>query len=65
MFTFVLGRCVASTGLLAADRVGGQMRGDKEWPFNGVTNIVAEFGGRCRKAMLGMWVHSKESCCFC
>ena len=83
-----------------ADRVGGQLRGDKECPFSGVTisgrvwrrvpesdarsaistrtirraltasldNCVeiksapsvtkrnlAEFGGRCRKAMLGVW----------
>ena len=35
-----------------ADRVGGELRGDKECPFSGVTNL-AEFGGMCRKAMLG------------
>ena len=29
----------------------GQLRGDKECPFSGVTT---EFGGRCRKAMLGV-----------
>ena len=28
-----------------ADHVGGQLRGDKECPFSGVT-ILAEFGGR-------------------
>ena len=39
-----------------ADRVGGQLRGDKEYPFSGVTNDLAEFGGRCRKAMLGEWL---------
>ena len=41
MFTCVLGCCVASTVLLeseSADRVGGQLRGDKESPFSGVTN---------------------------
>ena len=51
-----------------ADRVGGQLRGDKEWPFSGVTKLwqsleegagkrcsECEFGGRCRKAMLGVW----------
>ena len=41
MFTCVLGRCVASTVLLeseSADRVGGQLRGDKECPFSGVTS---------------------------
>ena len=54
MFTCVLGRCVASTVLLVpnpsegADRVGGQLRGDKECSFSGVT-ILAEFGGMCRK----------------
>ena len=40
--TCVLGRYVASTVLLnpnlseGADRVGGQLRGDKECPFSGV-----------------------------
>ena len=28
----------------AADRVGGQLRGDKECPFSGVTKIVSRFG---------------------
>ena len=36
-----------------ADRVGGQLRGGKECPFSGVTNL-AEFGGRCRNAMFGV-----------
>ena len=41
----MLGRRVASTALLVprpfggrADSVGGQLRGDEERPFNGVTN---------------------------
>ena len=33
---------------MGADRVSGQLRGDKECPFSGVS------GGRCRKAMLGV-----------
>ena len=37
-----------------ADRVAGQLRGDKECPFSGVTKLVAEFGGRCRKGVLGV-----------
>ena len=42
MFTCVLGRLVASTVFHpnlseGADRVGGQLRGDKECPFSGVT----------------------------
>ena len=43
MFTCVLGRWAASTVILVpnlsegADRVGGQLRGDKECPFNDVT----------------------------
>ena len=46
MFMCVLGHLVASTVLNSyqyrnllegADRVGGQMRGDKECPFSGVT----------------------------
>ena len=36
-----------------ADRVGGQLRGDNG-AFSGVI-ILAEFGGRCRKVMLGVW----------
>ena len=39
--TCVLGRWVASEG---ADRVGGQLRGDKECPFSGVTK-----SGRVRR----------------
>ena len=35
-----------------ADHVGGQLRGDKECPFSGVTKL----GGRCRKAVLGVCV---------
>ena len=46
MFTYVLGRYVASTVLLVqypnlsegADRVGGQLRGYKECRFSGVTS---------------------------
>ena len=46
MFICVLGRYVASTVLFVgypnfsegADNVGGQLRGDKECPFSGVTN---------------------------
>ena len=41
-----------------ADRVGEQLRGDKECPFSGVTNL-AEFGGRHRKAKL--WRKVPES----
>ena len=40
MFTCVLWRWVASTVILVsegADRVGGQLRGNKECPFSGVT----------------------------
>ena len=44
-----------------ADRVAGQLRGDKECPFSGVTNL-AEFGGRCRKATLGVCT---EGCMYC
>ena len=43
MFTCVLGCCVASTVLLeseSADGVGGQLRGDKESPFSGITKYV-------------------------
>ena len=39
--------------LEGADCIGGQLREDKECPFSGVTK--SEFGGRCRKAMLGVW----------
>ena len=62
-----------------ADRVGGQLRRDKECPFSGVTKFgrvwrkvpescarlypnskhwftTSFLGGRCRKAMLGVWV---------
>ena len=47
MFTCVLGRYVASTVLLVpkpnmsggANSVGGQLRGDKECPFSGVSNF--------------------------
>ena len=41
MFTCVLGHCVASMILLesgGADSVGGQLRGDKDCPFSGVTS---------------------------
>ena len=37
------------------DRVGGQPRGDKECPFSGVTKS-GRVWGRCRKAVLGVWV---------
>ena len=43
-----------------ADRVGGQLRGDKECPFSGVTKS-GKFGGRCRKAMHGVWRKVPES----
>ena len=36
-----------------ADRVGGQLRGDKECPFSGVTKS-GRVWGRCQKAMLGV-----------
>ena len=40
-----------------ADRVGGQLRGDtEECPFSGVTVNLAEFGGMCRKVVLGVLV---------
>ena len=42
MFTWVLGHCVASTVLLvpseSVDRVGGQLCGGKECPFNGISS---------------------------
>ena len=31
----------------------------EEWPFSGVTKSGTEFGGRCRKAMLGVWVFDR------
>ena len=37
------------------DRVGGQLRGDRvplQWRLQ---PNLAEFGGRCRKSMLGLW----------
>ena len=34
-----------------ADRVGGQLHGDKEYPFSGVTKFLEEGAG---KAMLGV-----------
>ena len=45
-----------------ADRVGGQLRGNKECPFSGVTKSgrvwrrvpESDARGRCRKAMLGV-----------
>ena len=51
MFTCVLGRLDASIVLSipkpseGADHVGGQLRGDKEWPFSG----VAQCGGSLEK----------------
>ena len=40
-----------------ADRVGGQPHEDKEYPS--VTQLnLAEFGGRCRKGMLGVWYNT-------
>ena len=54
MFTCVLWREVASTVILVAepfvgrDRVGGQLRGDKECPFSGVTK-VSRFGLAVRR----------------
>ena len=53
MFMCMLGRHAASTLLSVpklsegADRVGGQLRGDKV-----VSPNLAHFGGRCRKGML-------------
>ena len=39
MFTWALGRFNSLPNLSeGADRVGGQLRGDKECPFSGVTN---------------------------
>ena len=41
-----------------ADRVGGQLRGDKEYPFrHRVTKSGTESLGKgpCRKAMIGVW----------
>ena len=39
MFTYVLGRQVVSTVILVSTPFGGgQLRGDKEGPFSGVTN---------------------------
>ena len=46
MFTWVLGRYVALTVIIyyypnlseGADSVGGQLRGDKECPFSGVSS---------------------------
>ena len=35
------------------DRIDGQLGGDKECPFSGVTNL-AEFGGRSQKAKLSV-----------
>ena len=62
MFTWVLGRYVASTVVIyynpdfleGADSVAGQLRGDKECPPSVASPVLAEFGGRCRKAMLGV-----------
>ena len=67
MFTCVLGRYVAFTVLSVpnlwvggwggggADRVGGQLRGDKECPFSGVTKFWTEEGAgkRCSECGLG------------
>ena len=41
-----------------ADRVGGQLRGDKECPFSGVTKS-GRVWSKARKAMLGVWVLTK------
>ena len=51
MFTCMLGArlllqsCQYPNLSEGADRVGGQLRGDKKYPFSGVTNL----------AMLGVW----------
>ena len=37
MFMYVLGRYAASTVLSVPDFLGGQLRGNKECPFSGVT----------------------------
>ena len=48
-----------------ADRVGGQLRGDKECPFSGVTLRHSAKSGRvwrkapAREAMLGVWTSRK------
>ena len=55
MFTRALGHCVAST--IFTTRTRGQLRGDKEWPFCGVTNASRVWrkgaGKRGLKAPLG------------
>ena len=64
MFTCMLRRYTASTVSLVpksfregADRVGGQLRGDKEYPFNGVTDSGRVWRNmRCLKAMRGLSV---------
>ena len=59
MFTCVLGRLVATTVLSVpkpvgdADRVGGQLHGDKECPFSGVTKS-GRVWRKCREAVLGV-----------
>ena len=55
MFTRALGHCVAST--IFTTRTRGQLRGNKEWPFCGVTNASRVWrkgaGKRGLKAPLG------------
>ena len=57
----MLGCNVASTVLLSLsdgdESVGGQLRGDKECP----SLVLAEFGRRCWKTMLGM-CRAQEVC---
>ena len=67
MFTWVLGRYVAFTVLYpnlleAADRVGGQLRGDKECPLSGVTNSGSlEEGAGKRYSECGGTLDCKQS----
>ena len=41
-----------------ADRVDGQLLGDKEYPFSGITKSRRVWRKPCRKAMLGVWTVS-------
>ena len=41
-------------------RVGGQLHSNKECPFNGITDQIWQFGGRCRRAMLGVWALTQD-----
>ena len=63
MFTCMFGRYVASSVLLhpseGADSVGGQLRGYKGYPFNGITNSGRVFeegaGKRCSESNSKHW----------